>query len=68
MNHQVSTLFTLSWSDFEAMLWLSVAGALGQMCIFYTIANFGARAWLRCLSPLSRIAVCCCYYYAPIVL
>ena len=24
------------------LVWLSLAGALGQMCIFYTIANFGA--------------------------
>lgn len=33
---------TLSMEDCKAMAWLSLAGALGQMCIFYTIANFGA--------------------------
>jgi hypothetical protein len=39
---EVSSLFNLSLDDMNAIVWLSFAGALGQMCIFYTIANFGA--------------------------
>ena len=41
-NNEVGTLLSLSLSEITAMVWLSLAGALGQMCIFYTIANFGA--------------------------
>ena len=39
--HGVQAL-ALGPEDCKAMMWLSLAGALGQMCIFYTIANFGA--------------------------
>jgi len=38
----VLVLFALSVSEIIMLVWLSLAGALGQMCIFYTIANFGA--------------------------
>jgi len=41
-NGELLVLFALSVSEIIMLVWLSLAGALGQMCIFYTIANFGA--------------------------
>ena len=41
-NGELGILVSMSSAEMVRMLWLSLAGALGQMCIFYTLATFGA--------------------------